>query len=109
MCKQMAPPQKELARRTPRDDVRGTSKRMAVASSPAPIKPIGTPRLSFATSSGGNKPRTLAEPARIMIPAIKACNTRPVTLFQFLGVFIVQPLSEAQVAGQCAALLSAEP
>ena len=37
MCRQMAPPQKPLVSRTPRDAVRGTRRRTALRSSPAPI------------------------------------------------------------------------
>src|ERR1700724_4165280 len=110
MCRQMAPPQKELASRTPSDEVRGTSNRTAVVSSPAPITVIHPVRPSFATASGGNRPRTLAEPARIMIPATRPCSTRPVIVFQFQVVFIVQLLSEEWVtAGRVYGLGAGRP
>src|SRR5262249_43557411 len=81
----------------PSDEVRGNSRRMALATSPAPITCIGRLRPSFATSSGGNSPSSLADPAAIIIPATKTCNTQPAISFQFQSDFIVQLLSRAIV------------
>ena len=66
-----------------------TSSKTALASSPAPITSIGRLRPIFATCSGGKSPKTFAEPARIIMPAIKPCSTQPPTVFQFLVVVMV--------------------
>src|ERR1700758_3177998 len=89
MCRQMAPPQNPLVSSSPSDEVRGMSSKMALASSPAPITWIGRLRPSFATSSGGKNPKTFAEPARIIMAAIKPCSTQPPINFQFLVAFMV--------------------
>src|SRR6266478_9811376 len=86
----MAPPQNPLVSSSPSDEVRGMSSKMALTNSPAPMTWIGRLRPSFATSSGGKNPRTFAEPARIIMPAIKPCSTQPPIIFQFLVAFMVQ-------------------
>src|SRR5712671_3122884 len=101
MCRQMAPPQKPLVNRTPRDAARGTRRRTALTSSPAPITWIGTPKPSFATCSGGKRPRTLAEPARSMLPPTRPCSTHPAMVFQLRVAFIVRSPSGVCVVRCC--------
>src|SRR6516162_5418671 len=90
MCRQMAPPQKALLSKSPSEEVRGMSSRTALASSPAPMTTIDRLKPIFATWSGGKSPKTFAEPARIMMPAINPCSTQPAMVFQFRFAFIVQ-------------------
>src|SRR5262249_6327753 len=90
MCRQMAPPQKALLSKSPSEEVRGMSSRTALASSPAPMTPIGRLKPIFATWSGGKSPKTFAEPARIMMPPINPCSTQPAMVFQCRFAFMVQ-------------------
>src|ERR1700758_4888458 len=92
----MAPPQNPLVSSSPSDEVRGTSSKMALASSPTPITWIGRVRPSFQTSPGGKRPHTFPEPARIMTPATKPCSTQPLIFCQFLFVVMVFSLCEVE-------------
>src|SRR5271166_71185 len=87
MCVQMAPPQNADANRTPSEAVHGTISRMAVISSPAPIRRNCPSRPAFrrlSRTSAGAVPVSLPRLAKIIKAAINTCSTRPPILNQFL-------------------------
>ena len=80
MWMQITPPQKPLVSSVPRGEVQGMTNRTAAIISPQPISCNRSPNPYFvmpSTTSGGAKPKTFPEPAKIINAAIRTFSTTP--------------------------------